>query len=192
MLAIPCNSFSAARRAPIGSAMPRRLRSNAHPFFLPGLCDADRRVAETGNRIVRACASIVRACQLAQVPWIIENPRSSFLWKMPAMQRLAAGDSVRIHHCHQCQYSCPWMKPTTFMTGHCQSAPQLERSCHPVKRCGLRMCSKSGEPHFVLSGPGVTKQAQTYSHSLASALTSVFREAWICKHYGHSHSAISR
>ena len=32
MLAISCNSYSAATRAPIGSRMPRRLRSREYPF----------------------------------------------------------------------------------------------------------------------------------------------------------------
>lgn len=176
MLATPCNSFSAARRAPLWSSMPRKLRSEQHPHGIPGLKQSDIDTAEQGNAIVRCCRRIIAVCDKYSIPWIVENPRSSFLWKMPEMQSLMSCNHVRIHHCHQCQYGCPWMKATTFMTGNCQHAPQLERSCKPVKR---RFCSRTGLAHFCLDNPSVTKQAQTYSRKLAGALAQTFKDAWI-------------
>ena len=95
---------------------------------------------------------------------------------MPEFVALAERSDDRIHHCHQCQYCCPWQKATTFMTGGgCQYAPQLEKRCTPIKR---RFCSRTGLPHFTLDNPSVTKQAQTYSKQLASELAQTFREAW--------------
>ena len=119
------------------------------------------------------------ACDEHAVPWIIENPRSSFLWQMPSVLKLAARPTTRVHHLHQCRYGCPWMKPTTMMSGGgIQDAPALELVCKPVRRGGLSLCSVTGKPHFVLSNPSVTKQAQTYSPELADALCRTFRDAW--------------
>lgn len=185
MLAIPCNSFSGARRAPLGSKMPRRLRSDTQPYGITGLCEGDVKTAEIGNRIVAACMRIIKVCNELRIPWIVENPRGSFLWKMPDYVKLAQHAAVRVQHCHQCQYKCPWMKPTTFMSGNCQYAPQLELRC--CMRKGY--CSKTNQPHFVLSNPSVTKQAQTYSQELAVALASVFREAWIAIFLDDNNSA---
>ena len=166
--------------------MPRRLRSDAHPLGLPGLIEADRKVAGVGNDILSAVVRIIKACDESGTPWVLENPRSSFLWKMPAMRRLLLQSHVRLHDCHQCQYGCPWMTATSFMSGNCQAAPQLERVCRPVKR---RFCSRTGCPHFTLNNPFVTKQAQTYSPQLASAPAAVFKDAWSANHIGRVTSA---
>ena len=189
MLAIPCNSFSAARRAPIGSRMPRRLRSDDFPFGIPGLNEKDQQTAALGNSIVKACARIIRCCDAAGIPWVVENPRSSFLWKMPAIRRIQSSAHVRISHLDQCRYSCPWMKPTTMMTGWCQASPQLEQRCSPPQR---GICGATGRKHFVLDGPGLTKQAQTYSHALAAAITRTFREAWTVKYVSVVDSVLRR
>ena len=118
MLAVPCNSFSAARRAPIGSKMPRRLRSDAYPLGLPGLIESDRKVAGVGNDILSAVIRIIKVCDEYGIHWCVENPRSSFLWKMPSMAYLLKQSHTRLHHCHQCQYGCPWMKATSFLSGN--------------------------------------------------------------------------
>ena len=171
MLAIPCNSFSAARRAPIGSRMPRRLRSDEFPYGIPGLNEKDQVTAKLGNSIVKACLKIIAACDKYCIPWIVENPRSSCLWKVPGMRRLASAAHVRFHVLDQCQYKCAWKKATSIMTGHCQASPQLEKRCCPCKN----ICSASSKKHFVLDGPGLTKQAQTYSHPLASCAHEEFQ-----------------
>ena len=73
------------------------------------------------------------------------------------------------------------MKATSFLSGNCQDAPGLEKRCHPVKR---PFCSRTGCAHFTLDGPFVTKQAQTYSPQLASALVQLFKGAWTAKYIG--------
>jgi hypothetical protein len=186
MLAVPCNSCSAARRAPIGSKMPRRLGSDAYPLGLPQLIEADRKVTGVGNDILSAVVRIIKARDESGTPWVLESPRSSFLWKMPAVRRLLLQSHVRLQHCHQYQYGCPSMQATSFMSGNCQAAPQLERVCRPVKR---RFCSRTGCPHFTPDNPSVTKQAQTYSPQLASALAAVFKDACFANHIGRAPSA---
>ena len=147
---------------------------------LPQLIEANRKVAGVGNDILSAVVRIIKACDESNTPRVLENPRSSFLWKMPAMRRLVLQAHTRLHHCHQCQLSCPWMKATSLMSGNCQAVPQLERVCRPVKR---RFCSRTGCPHFTLDNlSAVTKQAQTYSPQLASALAAVFKDAWSANH----------
>ena len=70
-----------------------------------------------------------------------------------------------------------------------QAAPHFELKCCPKKR---GICGTAGREHYVLDGPGVTKQAQTYSHSLAGALARTFREAWTVNHFSVVDSAFRR
>ena len=191
MLHAPCNSFSAARRAPIGSRMPRRLRSDLHPegILVPGLTAKDVETAEIGNIYLRACLRIIAECDRVGIPWAVENPRSILFGKMSGMRKLASASHVRLCNLDHCQYKCAWRKPTTIMCGNCQAAPFLQKLCCLKKGY---ICSATGQRHYVLDGPGRTKQAQTYSHSLAAALTRLFRGAWTVSHFSVMDSALRR
>ena len=76
--ALPCESFSRARRAPVNSRMPRRLRSNEQVMGISGLCEADLQVLRRGNQLILFLVKVLKLCERRGIPWAVENPRTSF------------------------------------------------------------------------------------------------------------------
>ena len=76
MLAPPCASFSIAkiRSAPI--------RSQARPwgFSRSEMSEKDWAKLTVGNKCLRAVLKIIAACNRSGVPWILENPHSSYMF----------------------------------------------------------------------------------------------------------------
>ena len=92
-IALPCHSFSRARRGKIGSpAGP--LRSKDFPWGVPRPCTPeDASKIQTGNKLYRACLEVIRVCRRRGVPVSLKNPTTSMVWQMRGMQRLLE-DSV--------------------------------------------------------------------------------------------------
>ena len=176
-LAAPCESFSMARRAPLWSRFPHALRSAEHPCGLPELSGTDRLVCSRGNRLARKTAKLIAICMQHKIPWLLENPKSSFLWRFPAIER--ALKSAQCVVVDQCQYGCPWMKPTMLAM-----SPLLCPTPSLCKRCRGRrgVCSRTGLPHTVLTGTdkGVfrTAAAKVYPKALCRAIANTFRTCW--------------
>ena len=77
MLGPPCATFSIARNR----TMP--IRSRAFPWGLPGLPVREKQLVETGNRCMQAALRIVALCDQFGVPWILENPTTSWTFVLP-------------------------------------------------------------------------------------------------------------
>eukprot|EP00959_Pyramimonas_sp_CCMP1952_P318401 6662586-Pyramimonas_sp.AAC.1 len=45
---------------------------------------------QTGNKCLRAVLKIIAECNRSGVPWILENPHSSYMFKTPELLRLAS------------------------------------------------------------------------------------------------------
>jgi len=101
-LASPCDTFSAARRAPRWSSYPSALRSKECIYGLPNLTERESFLCERGNHLMEVTARLLRACNRLQVPWVLENPESSLLWHAPPIQRLASHRAVLSTTLHQC------------------------------------------------------------------------------------------
>ena len=165
----PCLTFSVARcsHAP--------LRSSDYPSGLPHLDELQKKQVTRANTLVRNMLRIVKLALAHNVPFIIENPHSSFLWKLPSMIALAETPGVRMIVCDQCMFGARWRKRTRFLVGAVNplDAEGLARRCF-----GQRYCDRSGVKHQILQGraPGGaswTLVAQKFPTPLALRLARV-------------------
>ena len=49
---------------------------------------------ESGNAVVRAALKILRVFNQFGVPWVVENPRTSYLWRIPELHEVARAGSA--------------------------------------------------------------------------------------------------
>ena len=71
---------------------------------------------EDGNQLLR---HMCRWCRLAAkkgVWWVIENPTSSRLWRMPEIQDLISRTNAYFIVLDFCQYGTPWRKRAKLLT----------------------------------------------------------------------------
>ena len=91
----PCGTFSRARRGKKG--MPGALRGEEGRFLygLPGLNEKDQLKVQVANLLLTYMKSLCKYCHRRRVPFYIENPLTSRLWKMPEIHEL-----LRLPHTH--------------------------------------------------------------------------------------------
>ena len=188
MIAVPCGTFSRARRAPRGSCMPSALRSSSEPWGLSDLSPDEQSKVDDANRITRNTLKVIRCLVRNGIPFILENPLGSIIWLLPEMVALSKRIDVSIVVTHFCQWGVKWMKPTKLLCFNLDAdeTSTLQRLC--CRRKGL--CSKSGLPHPPLSGTNKeghfwTRLAQPYPHELAAELAHVLasggRYRWLTR-----------
>lgn len=88
----PCSSFSIARKHDGG---PPPLRDRQHLWGRHDLSRRDREKLLLGNQFMALTAALATLCYDRGILWSIENPASSFLWRMPPVQALAALPRVK-------------------------------------------------------------------------------------------------
>ena len=146
MMAPPCSSFSIARHR------TKVIRSRQRPWGIPkDMLTADEwQKVQQGNACFRTACRVARLCDRLRIPYFIENPASSKCWYLPPLQRLRQSTHSHVITLDFGQFGAKWLKPTTFLCGQCdlQDLHRLQRHCH---RSG-RICSRTGEPHFQLTG----------------------------------------
>jgi hypothetical protein len=155
-IGLVCASWTRARRNTrgYGHGFPPPLRGKGSLIWgLPGLSPADTERVSNGNRQARWATKLFLKAAKLGIPIVIENPASSRLWELPALQALL----VRFHSVtvHYCAFGMPWKKPTKLLFTNCDLHPLGTRLC----RGRLGMCSFSGERHTVLSGRSAEHKA---------------------------------
>ena len=174
MIGAPCTSFTVARdRTCI-------IRTKAEPW---GVSDQSRFSANDaaalalGNKIMRALVKMMNAFVESRTPFVLENPRSSRMWHLPPVRRIAACSLSRFVWSDFCQFGTAWRKRTGFLCFNCSEAllDKLE-SYQCSGSCGK--CSRTGERHTLLTGsaPGgipMTLLAQPYPPRLAKLLANI-------------------
>lgn len=158
----PCSSFSLARKDDGG---PPPLRSSEFVMGLPGLRKCDQDKVDLGNALLRITVELAQCCFEFQVPWTIENPLGSYLWKTPAMIKLVKDCGARRFELDMCRYGSPHMKPTAIV-GTVDLAPL-------ALRCDSRINPHKHEPLVgvvMVDGKKVfkTKAAQVYPQALCA------------------------
>ena len=114
MLATPCSSFSLAI-----SRSGRALRSSSHPRGEPiPMTHSERVRVADGNRALRATIRMIACCNQFRIPYALENPASSYLWKDPALQRVLS--NAYLAKLHQCAFGARWKKATTIAFENCK------------------------------------------------------------------------
>ena len=137
---------------------------------------------QDANHLVDNLISILDRAMALGIPWLVENPQSSLLWRERAFRRLATNTNVEKINTHMCGFRAPWRKPTTLMCSRLVGSHRLQRIC----RCTLpsRYCSFSLKPHVVLQGRDLqgiswTRRAQEYTPQFADVIANVFFDsAW--------------
>ena len=126
MMGSPRASFSIVKHR------TRAWRSLTFPMGVPGLSEADQFQVNLGNWLMRAAVRIARECQRCRVPWIIENPRSSYLLKAPAVMGLSCEARVFQAVADFCQFGARWRKTARFVCGRVDDSDldRLRRRCH--------------------------------------------------------------
>ena len=84
MLAPPCGSFSVARNR------TSVIRTRKEPWgitFRP-LNAKEAAALEQGNATARAALGFIAVLQQCKVPWCLEHPLTSYLWKTPEVMAL--------------------------------------------------------------------------------------------------------
>lgn len=176
MLAPPGDSFSAARdRASV-------VRTRDWPWGLPPefLSIAEQKKIQLGNACFRSCISLIRLLDRHRIPWILENSASSKCWYLPYFHRLCSQPHVQTVISDFCQFGTRWRKRTRFCCGNIE-LDDLHRLQH--KCSGHGMCSRTGRPHFQLTGTGPgnrnwTAIAQSYPVKLSEALAYSLTARW--------------
>ncbi len=143
-LAVPCATWSRARRPGIG---PPQLRSDAYVMGFPDLKGASRRRVKMHNKILFRVAELVAECREHAVHYCIENPGSSRFWLTRPMLRIAA-DSFVVQ-LDFCQYGERWRKRTRLVTS-CPALQHMERLCSSSGT--YPNCSRTAKRHIQLSG----------------------------------------
>ncbi|CAE7380279.1 gag-pol [Symbiodinium natans] len=163
-LGMPCITWSRARRD--DGRGPRALRDDhAGLFGLPSLMPWERRKVQEGNQLLEFSLQVIACCQKLGLPWSLENPLTSRVWLVPAMQRLQTQGATFVNTCY-CMYGMPWRKATAFLCGNFNLSL---RTCG----CSFRCCERSGKAHVHLVGRDnrgrwLTRLAQPYPHELCS------------------------
>ena len=168
MLAPPCDSFSVARDR------TKVIRTKVQPWGVDDslLTEKEKQKVSIGNACFASCFSLIRILNLYKVPWILENPASSKCWHLPFLKKLEQQEHAVSIVSDFCQYGTAWRKRTKFLCGNIAPADlhRIDRRCN-----NSSICSRSGRPHFQLTGKGPnnvnwTTIAQPYPKQLCDGL----------------------
>ena len=131
----PCGTASAARSIPIpwkdrtlGAPQPKPLRSKQFPLGLPKLEGKNRLRVWLANEIYFWCLRIAKDCIREGTFFMIENPRSSWLWEIPEFAALIKTSGIFIVDFQVCAHGGKRPKWTRFVT-NCEALCELAREC---------------------------------------------------------------
>lgn len=158
MLAPPCSSFSVAFQR------NGTVRSRQQPWGITDLPNHLHSRVSEGNKTMKAAFRIAQTAHQAGIPWILENPYSSWAFKTPEARALQQKGAVFLK-LDQCQYGTPWKNRTGLLAGNLDvyDLARLNKTCD--YRDGR--CSKSGRPHVVLEGGRLTGPVASIRRSSA-------------------------
>lgn len=175
-MGFPCTSFSTARKN--DGLGPGPLRDDEYLQGFPWLAGRDLQKVRDGNNLLRVSLRLAEVCEALSIPYALENPMSSFAWKMPAMVAFIGKYSPSIAHLDYCQYGEDWKKPTTIL-GNFWPLRMLSRRCTSSNN----ICSSTCRPHVRLTGVDnhgvfMTLRAQPYPKAFCKAVVSLCTNAF--------------
>ena len=125
--------------------------------------------SNSANHMVFEAIKLIRWCVRNNICGYLENPWTSMIWKVPALQRLIQQGLAFLIRADQCQYSRQFRTPTGLLIWGC--------SPFVMKTCGHGpLCTRTNKRHILLTGirhgKFMTHAAQVYSTDFAAALIS--------------------
>ena len=142
----PCSSWSTSRRND-GNKAAAPLRDPSNVLGLPGLPPNDKRKVDEANKLVERTVMLALNCILQKVPFAIENPYHSPMWMVPGMKHIISLPGVTCTRVDFCQFGEKYHKKTKLVS-YDFDIQSISKVCKT--RNGI--CSRSGEPHELLSG----------------------------------------
>ena len=139
------------------------------------------KICMRGNQLAAFTAKIIRLCNKLRIPWVLENPASSYLWSHPPVQSALRGSTDTV--IDQCQYGMAWRKPTRLaMGGLLCPTPYLCKRCAGSRQ----LCYATGKAHVVLSGTAngafLTAVSMHYPKALCRGIASTFKSFWASRY----------
>ena len=89
MLAPPCSSFSVARDRTMV------IRNKEYPWGIPELPQHEQQKIDIGNACIKSALKIISWLDDSGLPWIMENPHSSKIRRLPPVERLCNANHTR-------------------------------------------------------------------------------------------------
>ena len=170
-IALPCATFSLARRA--GGAGPPPLRSAQYPLGLPELSEANLEKVKNANKLLDASMSLALTALKRRLPGALENPAFSRMWACPRVESFLTQESVKDVFCDFCQYGEPFRKRTRLRFWRCTDVDRAGRLCKRTDG----ICSATGVAHIQLrghvNGQFRTRAAQMYPKRLCEVLATI-------------------
>ena len=169
LIAPVCSSFSTAMNRVVV------LRTMKYPWGVPGLPEHLQEKVRVGNRLMKFALQVVKWCLQLGVAFLVENPRSSWLFRLPPVLRLISAGRATIVVLDQCMYGRKWRKTTGLLAGNLEEVDLSRIS----RRCGCKLCRRTGKAHWVLEGRNQdgrswTSIAQAFPPALCRAIAAVF------------------
>jgi hypothetical protein len=145
------------------------------PWGLPDLTPHNMIVVREGNQCLQATIRIILCLHRHKLPWILENPQTSRIWYVTALQNLDEDPRVQTYVTDFCRYGAKWRKRTRFMLGNCDNldAQRLNRKCQTRHSCCETHKAHIQLSGFAPSGQSWTSIAQVYPRKLAKDLAHI-------------------
>ena len=157
---------------------PPPLRSDTALWGLDNIINAaDRQKVKEGNIRTKFSLRVFRLCKRLNIAVSIENPYSSRIWKLPAIQRMLRSLGVSFGYSDFCQDAKPWRNRTGFLVAG--YSLDFTRQCHS----NGKLCSRTNKVHNVLEGKNEngqfwTRIAKKYPRRLCKRWASVISN-WV-------------
>ena len=160
----PCTTFSIANN----SSGP--IRSKEFPRGIPGIPARKQLKVDRGNELLDITIKIVSWLAAAKIPFVVEQPLSSYMWSDPAFLRALDSAEARLVKVDQCAFGTRHRKPTCLAF----SGAELDLGtlgCSDTARCSGRhgYCSFTRRRHIWLQGAS-TRKAPAFPPKLAYAI----------------------
>ena len=163
----PCSSFSLAARG-------RAPRSLKFPWGKENLSPEMKVKVDLANILTRVTVKLTLFCIRGGKIVSFENPRSSRIFALPPVRRIAVMGSEMIFPF--CAYGERWQKYTKALFWNCPPLAKLSRQC--VSNKGV--CQFTLKPHIILQGKNEhgldrTKEAEPYPKRWCTAFARTVR-----------------
>ena len=161
-MGMPCGTLSRARRGnERGGPKPLRGEEGRALWGLPDLTGLDLIRVRAANRLIRFMMCVAEKCFDKGVPYYIENPLTSRLWKFPCIHHIWKCAATRFDYC---QFGMKWRKATRILSFNNPVFAASGKQCRFTKDY---KCCATGRRHIVLSGVDksgqfLTSRAEAY------------------------------
>ena len=157
-----------ARHPKRPSSPPRRRRRALGAPFVARQAPA---ASAPGELIWKWVFRFLKIARLCEIPFLIENPKSSRLWLTPQAAAIRGWPQASFVVADFCQYGTDYKKPTGLLCYRLPRVAAAAKTCSPVQG----RCSRTGCRHRVLQGKDangrfLTKAAEVYPTKFANVI----------------------